>query len=151
MQGPPKFTHIGIFGLKTNHLATLASTDRKSHLCKRCSRIRIRKVRLEEFARQGCQILKPKMQNWENFWMVLQWKMLAYFMAIWSIALPFGKFLWKFGKLYGYSVYFFPVLVCFTKKNLATLVCTTFLVRGNKGRKRLFWRENFRPDGIKSG
>jgi hypothetical protein len=24
LQGPPKFTQIGIFGLKTNHLATLA-------------------------------------------------------------------------------------------------------------------------------
>jgi hypothetical protein len=26
-QGPPKFTQVGIFGLKTNHLATLVQTD----------------------------------------------------------------------------------------------------------------------------
>jgi hypothetical protein len=26
MQDPPKFTQIGIFGLKTNHLATLTQT-----------------------------------------------------------------------------------------------------------------------------
>jgi hypothetical protein len=28
-QGPPKFTQIGIFGLKINHLATLAETEAK--------------------------------------------------------------------------------------------------------------------------
>jgi hypothetical protein len=29
-QGPPNFTQIGIFGLKTNHLATLGHTNQKS-------------------------------------------------------------------------------------------------------------------------
>jgi hypothetical protein len=38
-----------------------------------------------------------------------------YFMAIWSI-------LWPFGIFYGHLVYIFPVLVCCTKENLATLV-----------------------------
>jgi hypothetical protein len=28
-QGPPKFSEIGIFGLKTNHLATLVSSSKK--------------------------------------------------------------------------------------------------------------------------
>jgi hypothetical protein len=43
-----------------------------------------------------------------------------YFMVIWSI-------LWSFGLFYGHLVYFmairyiFPVLVCCTKENLATL------------------------------
>jgi hypothetical protein len=46
----------------------------------------------------------------------------------WYILWPFGLFtviwyiLWQFGRFYGYLVDFFPVLVCFTKKNLATLV-----------------------------
>jgi hypothetical protein len=31
MQDPPKFTQIWIFGLKTNHLATLAPTHISSH------------------------------------------------------------------------------------------------------------------------
>jgi hypothetical protein len=35
-QGPPKFTQIGIFGLKTNHLATLlgSSAERDSDALK---------------------------------------------------------------------------------------------------------------------
>jgi hypothetical protein len=41
---------------------------------------------------------------------------LVYFTAIWYILCPFGI-------SYGYLV-FFPVLVCCTKKNLATLVRT---------------------------
>jgi hypothetical protein len=47
--------------------------------------------------------------------------MLVYFMAIWSILLQFGMF---YGYLVNFMVYsiFPPVLVCCTKKNLATLV-----------------------------
>jgi hypothetical protein len=30
LQDPPKYTQIGIFGLKTNHLATLPLTPKKS-------------------------------------------------------------------------------------------------------------------------
>jgi hypothetical protein len=62
-----------------------------------------------------------------KFWRVLQWKMLVYFMAIWSILLPFGIFvaiwyiLWLFGT-------FFPVFVCCAKKNLATLHCLRNLI-----------------------
>jgi hypothetical protein len=39
---------------------------------------------------------------------------LVYFTAIWYILCTFGLF-------YSHLVYFFPVLVCCTKKNLATL------------------------------
>jgi hypothetical protein len=51
---------------------------------------------------------------------VLQWKMLVYFMAILSISRPFSIFC---GNLVYFMVLWniFPVLVCCTKKNLATL------------------------------
>jgi hypothetical protein len=53
-----------------------------------------------------------------KFRKVSQWKMLEYFMYIWSILRPLDIFLyilWQFG-------IFFPVLVCCTEKNLATLL-----------------------------
>jgi hypothetical protein len=58
---------------------------------------------------QGCQMayFQTKNPNLGKFWRVLQWKMLIYFVAIWSI-------LWLFGK-------FPPILVCCAEKNLATL------------------------------
>jgi hypothetical protein len=61
---------------------------------------------------------QTKNPNLGKFWTVLQWKILVYFMSIWSI-------LWAFDVWYGhgYLVYtYFPVLVCCTKKNLATLL-----------------------------
>jgi hypothetical protein len=45
---------------------------------------------------QGCQM--ERFQTLGKFWRVLNWKMLEYFMAIWSIFSPFGLF-------YGHSVY----------------------------------------------
>jgi hypothetical protein len=45
---------------------------------------------------------------------------LLYFTAISYILWPFGKFCGRFGKV-------FSVLVCFTKKNLATLLCSATL------------------------
>jgi hypothetical protein len=42
---------------------------------------------------------QTKNTNLGQFWRVLQWKMLVYFMAIWYI-------LWPFGIVYGYLVYF---------------------------------------------
>jgi hypothetical protein len=69
------------------------------------------------FSDQSCNLGK--------FGRALQWKMLVYFMNIWSILRPFDKF-------YGYLVYFvvnwyiYPVLVSFTKKNLATQCRTSF-------------------------
>jgi hypothetical protein len=56
-----------------------------------------------------------------KFWRDLQWNMLVYFMAILSI-------LWSFGLFCCHVVYLmviwyiFPVLVCCTKKYLATLM-----------------------------
>jgi hypothetical protein len=64
---------------------------------------------------------QTKSPNLGDFWRVLQWKMLAYFMDNWFILQPFGV-------LYGHLAYFlviwciFPHLVCCTKKNLATLI-----------------------------
>jgi hypothetical protein len=72
---------------------------------------------------QGCQMayFETKNPNLGKFWMVLKWKMLVYFIAIWFIIRPFGIFC---GHLVYFMViwYIFPVLVCCTKKKLATLV-----------------------------
>jgi hypothetical protein len=46
--------------------------------------------------------------NLGKFWRVLQWKLLVYFMAIWSILWPFGLFYGHFGLFCGYLVYFSP-------------------------------------------
>jgi hypothetical protein len=72
---------------------------------------------------QGCQMayFPTKKSNLGKFGRVSQSKIIVYFMAIWSILRPFGIF-------YGHSVYFmviwyiFPVWVCCTMKNLATLI-----------------------------
>jgi uncharacterized Tic20 family protein len=51
----------------------------------------------------------------DQFWGVLQWKMLVYSMALWSFLLPFGVFC-------GDLVYFSPPWYFRSKKNLATLL-----------------------------
>jgi hypothetical protein len=59
---------------------------------------------------QGCQMafFQAKHPNLGKFWMVLQWKMLVFFMDIWSILRPFGiPIVWPFGTLWGNS-YIFP-------------------------------------------
>jgi hypothetical protein len=56
-------------------------------------------------------ILKPKIPIWVKFWSVLQSKILANFMAIWSTLLPFRKF-------YGNLVYFVVILLYFTSFNM---------------------------------
>jgi hypothetical protein len=43
--------------------------------------------------------------NLGKFLMVLQWKMLVYFMVIWSILGPFWSILWSVGIFYGNLVY----------------------------------------------
>jgi hypothetical protein len=55
-----------------------------------------------------------------KFFRALQWKRLVYFMDIWYILKPFGVFYWPLVYILGIW-YIFPVLVCFSKKNLATL------------------------------
>jgi hypothetical protein len=71
---------------------------------------------------QGCQMVyfQIKNRNLGKFWRVLQWKMLVYFIDIWSILRPFYTY-------NGHLVYFvviwyiFSILLYCTKKNLATL------------------------------
>jgi hypothetical protein len=46
-------------------------------------------------------VFKPKIPNLDKFWRVLQWKILVYFMTIWSILRPLEIF-------YGHLVYFSP-------------------------------------------
>jgi hypothetical protein len=75
---------------------------------------------------QGCQrvyIQTKSSKNLCKFWMVLQWKKLVYFMAIWCILLPFGIFC---GHLEYYIVvwYIFPRFGMLHQKNLATLKIT---------------------------
>jgi hypothetical protein len=59
-------------------------------------------------------IFQTKNPNLDKFWSVLQWHMLVKFKAIRSTLLPFGTF-------YGRLVHF-PILECWTKKNLATFL-----------------------------
>jgi hypothetical protein len=50
---------------------------------------------------------QTKNRNLGKFWRILQWKILVYFLAIWSIFRPFGIcILWPFGAFYGHLVYF---------------------------------------------
>jgi hypothetical protein len=71
---------------------------------------------------QGCKLeyFQTKNHNLGKFWRVLRWKILVYFMAIWSILRLFGIFLAVCHILGLFGIYF-PVLVCCTTKNLATL------------------------------
>jgi hypothetical protein len=64
---------------------------------------------------------QTKNLNLGKFLRVLKWKMLVYFIAIWDILRPFCIFCGHLGYLM-VIWYIFPVLVCCTKKNLATLV-----------------------------
>jgi hypothetical protein len=64
---------------------------------------------------QGCQMIYFQTNNYNlgKFWRALQWKMLVYFMDIWSILLYIIWYtLWQFGIFYGYWFYIIPVLVC---------------------------------------
>jgi hypothetical protein len=71
---------------------------------------------------QGCQMVYflTKNPNLGTFWRALEWKMLVCLITIRNVSLPFCMIyghlviLWSF-------VIFSPVLVYFTKKNLATL------------------------------
>jgi hypothetical protein len=63
---------------------------------------------------QGCQMayFQTKNPNLGKFWSVLQWKTLEYLRANFADFMVIGIF--------------FPILVCCTKINLATLVCFGF-------------------------
>jgi hypothetical protein len=68
---------------------------------------------------------QTKNPNLGKFWIVLQWMILVYFMVIWPILLPFGKFCDHFGLFHG-DLVTFSHLVCCNSKNLATLAPTLF-------------------------
>jgi hypothetical protein len=65
------------------------------------------RMALVTLAPHDCQMSKPKMKIWVNFGRILQWKMLVYFMTIWSIHCIW-HILWPFGIFYGYLVHFTP-------------------------------------------
>jgi hypothetical protein len=54
--------------------------------------------------------LQTKIPNLGKVWRVLQWKMLVYEIAIWSI-------LWPFGTFYGNLAYFSPFGYVVQRKN----------------------------------
>jgi hypothetical protein len=92
---------------------------------------------------QGCQMVCFQTKNpyLGKFWRVLLWKILVYFMTIWSILGHLEIF-------YGHLVYvvliwyIFPALVFCTKKNLATQQDRLFLSDWFIWTKR--WRWKFR-------
>jgi hypothetical protein len=62
--------------------------------------------------RMGC--FQTKNTYLGKFWRVLQWKLLVYFMAIWSILRPFGIFC-------GYLVYFMVICYIFPRYGMRYL------------------------------
>jgi hypothetical protein len=87
----------------------------------------------------GCQMvqLQTKNPNLGKFWRLLQLKVLVYFMSIWSILRPFGRF-------YGHLVYcvviwfIFPVLVCFYRAKSGNPVSVSNYGRRKKCQSGLF-------------
>jgi hypothetical protein len=73
--------------------------------------------------RQGCQMVyfQTKNPNLGKFCRALHWKMLIHFMAIGNIWQTFGIF-YHHLLHFVFIWYSFPLLVSYTKKNLATLV-----------------------------
>jgi hypothetical protein len=65
--------------------------------------------------------VQTKNPNLSQFWRVFLWKILVYFMTIWCILLSLEIFI-AIWYIFGNLVYFWHVLVFWTKKNLATLV-----------------------------
>jgi hypothetical protein len=95
-------------------------------LCRNWMKTIMRSTPNDEYffpSNQGCQMVYFQNKNFHlgKFWRVFQWKMLVYFMAIWSNLRPFGTFydghlvyftaiwyiFWPFGIVYGYW-YIFP-------------------------------------------
>jgi hypothetical protein len=72
---------------------------------------------------QGCQMVdfQTKKSQFCKIWVALDWKKLKYFISILNIILTFGIF-YDYLVLLMFIWYIFPVLVSWTKKNLATLV-----------------------------
>jgi hypothetical protein len=95
LQDPPKFTQIGIFGLKTDHLATLASRQPGPAFCteNKLDLFLKNSPGLPDgfFSKQKSkfgQILEGL--RWEILYIF--WSYLEYFMTIWYILCSFGTF-----------------------------------------------------------
>jgi hypothetical protein len=65
---------------------------------------------------------QTKNPNLDKSWRDFQWKMLVYVMTFWSILRPFGLFVAVIVLVLMSIWYIFTVLVCCSKKNLATLL-----------------------------
>jgi carbon starvation protein CstA len=59
-------------------------------------------------------------------------------MSVWYILQPFGILLSFFG-IFSDPLVYFPVLVCCTKENLATLLLRSFEAIGTKDRNWKMW------------
>jgi hypothetical protein len=70
-----------------------------------------------------------------KFWRDLQWKMLVYFMAIWSISRQFHGYVVAIWFILWLNGTFFPFWYVWTDKNLATMV-PTYLPTYTKPGKR---------------
>jgi hypothetical protein len=64
---------------------------------------------------------QAKNPNLGKFLRVLEWKLLVCSVVIWNILLPCGIFYGNMVNLWSFGIVL-PVLVCFTEKNLATLL-----------------------------
>jgi hypothetical protein len=104
--------------------------------------------------KQGCQMVyfQTKNPNLGKFWRSMQWKMVDYFIAIWSIFCHLVYFiaiwyiLWTFGIFYVYLVYFFLFWYVVPEKsgNLAVSV-------DRKRKKKKCWVRAEWPDWSKFG
>jgi hypothetical protein len=77
---------------------------------------------------QGCQMayFQTKNSNFGNFWKVLKWKMLGYFMTIWSFIRLLGIFMAIYYILRSFGIYFssFGLLYILRKSgNPVQLIC----------------------------
>jgi hypothetical protein len=64
---------------------------------------------------------QTKNTNFALNWRASEWKMLVYFMAIWEYLTALSAYLVTIWYILWSSGIYFPFLVCFTKKNLATV------------------------------
>jgi hypothetical protein len=89
---------------------------------------------------------QTKNPNVGKFWRVSQWKLLVYFMTIWSIlCTAIWYILLQSGTAYGNLVSIFPVLVICAKKNLATLKATAEQIAMSSRRLATGLRRAWRP------
>jgi hypothetical protein len=64
--------------------------------------------------------------NLGKFWRFLQWKILVYFMAIWSISRPFGIMVYFLVILYIFSVLVYCSTKCLHDENDALGIANSF-------------------------